>query len=98
MVRCFIFNSLLKPEIILKWGLEAVRCYFKLALIGVDILTGQILLSHWNCGFCALWGEMKLVCNKGNGGCIINEMEDCRKTKEAISWSRCFNATLEKLG
>lgn len=28
----------------------------------------------------------------------MNEMEDCRKTKEVISWSRWFNATMEKLG
>lgn len=28
----------------------------------------------------------------------MNEMEDCRKTKEEISWSRWFNATLEKTG
>lgn len=39
-----------------------------------------------------------MVCNKGDGGCIMNEMEDCRKTKEEISWSRWFNATLEKTG
>lgn len=39
-----------------------------------------------------------MVCNKGDGGCIMNRMEDCRKAKEAISWSRWFNATLEKLG
>lgn len=47
---------------------------------------------------CSLGRDETVVCNKGDGGCIMNEMEDCRKTKEAISWSRCFNATLEKLG
>lgn len=62
VVRCFVFNCLLKPEIILKWRLEAVECHFKLALIDENILTGQILLSHWNSCFSALWGEMKQWC------------------------------------
>lgn len=46
---------------------------------------------------CSPGRDETVVCNKGDGGCIMNEMEDCRKTKEAISWSRWFNATLEKL-
>lgn len=46
---------------------------------------------------CSLGRDETVACNKGDGGCIMNEMEDCRKTKEAISWSRWFNATLEKL-
>lgn len=28
----------------------------------------------------------------------MNEVEDCRKEKEVISWSKWFNATLGKLG
>lgn len=47
---------------------------------------------------CSLGRDETVVCIKGDGGCIMNEVEDCRKKKEVISWSRWFNATLEKLG
>jgi len=47
---------------------------------------------------CSLGRDETVVCVKGDGGCIMNEVEDCRKKKEVISWSRQLNATLEKLG